>query len=307
MKTLAQKASTVAAVAAAIATTFAISSPSIARAGENTTSAKATAVARQIVQINPSGANAIPASVPIDPSMPIAVHASLPDATINIPSDPSKPTTTTTDGGATIALANLSASKASHVTEGAPGIAVSDGHNGSMIATVITHTGMSNDIVINSLDAPASYSTRITVSRGQSVKSTPDGGYEVVDQKGKVSALVAAPWAEDATGTAVPTHYQFHGDVLTQVVDFHRPGVVFPVTADPFWSYLGNYFACITGVGVPVGAAIAFVMYIGAEALYVLATNKIINYRPGGPAWVSAVVKPYVRVVYNNCRRFIQS
>jgi len=282
-------------------------SPSIAQAGETTTPAEATAVAHRIVHDNPLGANATPDSVPVHPSMPIAIHASLPDATINVPSDPSKPTTTTTDSGVTITLTNLSASRASHVVEGAPGIAVSDTNNGWMIATVITHAGLSNDIIINSPDAPALYSTRITLSREQSIKSTPDGGYEVVDQKGKVSAVIGAPWAEDATGAAVPTHYQFHGDTLTQVVNFHRPGVVLPVTADPFWSYLGNYFACITGVGVPVGAAIAFATYIGAEALYIMATNKIINYRPGGPSWVSALVKPYVRVVYNNCRRFIQS
>jgi len=32
------------------------------------------------------------------------------------------------------------------------------------------------------------------------------------------------------------------------------------VTADPFWSVFGFYVTCITGVGVPIGAAIAFAM-----------------------------------------------
>jgi hypothetical protein len=307
VKALVSKTSIVATVAVAIAMTFTMISPSIAQASDITTPAEATAVAHRIAHDNPLGANATPASVPVDPSIPIAIHASLPDATINVPSDPSKPTTTTTDSGVTISLTNLSASRASHVAEGAPGVAVSDANNGSMIATVITHTGLSNDIVINSPDALTSYSTRITLSRGQSIKSAPGGGYEVVDRKGKVSAIIGAPWAKDAKGAAVPTHYRLRGDVLTQVVNFHRHGTVLPVTADPFWSYLGNYFACILGVGVPVGAAIAFVTYIGAAALYIMATNAIINFRPGGPSWVSAVVRPYVRVVYNNCRRFIQS
>lgn len=305
MKALVSKTGIVATMAVAI--TMTATSPLIAQAGGNTASGEANAVVHQINHDNPIGANATPDSVAVYPSKRIAIHAFLPDATISVPSDPAQPTTTTTDSGVTISLTNLSASSASHVTKGAPGIAVSDAHDGWMIASVITHTGLSNDVVINSPNAPASYSTRISLSRGQSVKSTPHGGYEVVDREGRVSAVIGAPWAEDATGAAVPTHYQLHRDVLTQVINYHQHGVALPVTADPFWSYLGNYFACITGVGVPVGAAIAFVTYIGAEALYILATNKIINYRPGGPAWVSSVVKPYVRVVYNNCRRFIQS
>jgi hypothetical protein len=306
VKTLVSKTSIVATVAA-IAMTFTTISPSIAQASDTTTPAEATAVAHRIAHDNPLGANATPDSVPVHPSIPIAIPASLPDATINVPSDPSKPTTTTTASGVTISLTNLSASRASHVAEGAPGIAVSNANNGSMIATVITHTGLSNDIVINSPNAPTSYSTRITLSRGQSIKSAPGGGYEVVDRKGKVSAIIGVPWAMDAKGAAVPTHYHLHGDVLTQVVNFHRHGAVLPVTADPFWSYLGSYFGCILGVGVPVGVAIAFATYIGAAALYIMATNQIINFRPGGPPWLSAVVKPYVRVVYNNCRRFIKS
>jgi hypothetical protein len=307
VKTVVPKYSMVAAVATAIAMTFTMVGSSTAQTRDTTTPAEATAVAHQIIQVSPLGANAAPDSAPVYSSMPIAIHASIPDATINVPSDPSKPTTTTTASGVTISLINLSASRASHVAEGAPGIAVSDTNNGWMAATVVTHTGLSNDIVINSPEAPTSYDTRITLSRGQFIKSTPGGGYEVVDRKGKVSAVIGAPWAEDATDTAVPTHYELHGDILTQVVDFHRPGIALPVTADPFWSYLGNYFACIIGVGVPAGVAIAFVTYIGAEALYILATNKIINYRPGGPPWLSSLVKPYVRVVYNNCRRFIKS
>lgn len=46
---------------------------------------------------------------------------------------------------------------------------------------------------------------------------------------------VAPAWAFDAAGTAVPTHYEVDGDILTQVVDHTSGSFEYPITADPWW------------------------------------------------------------------------
>jgi hypothetical protein len=46
-----------------------------------------------------------------------------------------------------------------------------------------------------------------------------------------VVATVATPWATDANGAPVPTHYEINGSSIVQIVDHH--GAAYPVTADP--------------------------------------------------------------------------
>jgi len=46
--------------------------------------------------------------------------------------------------------------------------------------------------------------------------------------------VVAPPWAKDAAGENVKTHYQLNGSVLTQTVEHQAPGVAYPVLADPW-------------------------------------------------------------------------
>ena len=49
---------------------------------------------------------------------------------------------------------------------------------------------------------------------------------------------VAAAWARDADGNAVPTSYEVRGKELVQVVR-PTPGTVYPVVADPSWVWIG--------------------------------------------------------------------
>ncbi len=61
-----------------------------------------------------------------------------------------------------------------------------------------------------------------------------DGGFEV-QADGRRIGVVAAPWAVDARGRSLPTHYTLRPDGgLTQVVDTR--GAAFPVVADPKYS-----------------------------------------------------------------------
>ncbi|MBG6192378.1 hypothetical protein IWX64_003350 [Arthrobacter sp. CAN_A212] len=54
---------------------------------------------------------------------------------------------------------------------------------------------------------------------------------------------VSEPWARDATGKDIPTHYQIRGNDLVQVV-MPAADTVYPVVADPQWTWFaGGYGA----------------------------------------------------------------
>lgn len=56
------------------------------------------------------------------------------------------------------------------------------------------------------------------------------------------NVYIAAPWAIDANGAAVATHYEIRGSALVQIVDHNAADVAYPVTADPTYSFgLGIY------------------------------------------------------------------
>ncbi|MDR3070981.1 MAG: hypothetical protein LBU38_08285, partial [Propionibacteriaceae bacterium] len=48
---------------------------------------------------------------------------------------------------------------------------------------------------------------------------------------------IAAPWAVDANGESVDTHYEITGDGITQVIDADS-NTAYPVTADPWWDFI---------------------------------------------------------------------
>ncbi|MGN6610474.1 MAG: hypothetical protein ACTHLJ_01750 [Angustibacter sp.] len=109
--------------------------------------------------------------------------------------------------------------------------------------------------------------------KGHQLEPADDGSLIVVDGR-SVVGTVAAPWARDARGRSLPTHYRLQADgTLRQVVDTR--GATFPVVADPKYS-LGFH-------GVPVW----YVEYYWSD----MWRNKLIVDRYGAPtvAVVSAV------------------
>lgn len=73
------------------------------------------------------------------------------------------------------------------------------------------------------------------------IQLVPDSttGAVVVSNNSKPIAVVTAPWAVDATGKSVPTHFEINGSTLTQVVDHQNSAYSYPIIADPatyyFW------------------------------------------------------------------------
>ncbi len=78
----------------------------------------------------------------------------------------------------------------------------------------------------------------MTVPAGAVLRSTVDGGAEVVGSDGVVVTVVAPPWAVDANGASVLTSYRIEGSTLVQVVAHH--GAAYPVVADPNWNVFWN-------------------------------------------------------------------
>jgi len=58
---------------------------------------------------------------------------------------------------------------------------------------------------------------------------------------GDLAMLVAAPWARDASGRSIPTHYEIVGTSLVQVIE-PASDAVYPLVADPTWQWWSGAF-----------------------------------------------------------------
>src|SRR6218665_133748 len=67
----------------------------------------------------------------------------------------------------------------------------------------------------------------------------------------------ASPWATDANGKSISTHYEIDASTVVQVVDF-TPDTAFPVVADPQWWQV----AISVTVGTAVGTAVAILLKV---------------------------------------------
>jgi hypothetical protein len=63
------------------------------------------------------------------------------------------------------------------------------------------------------------------------------GAIDLYNSNGDPIAFLLPPWALDATGAKVPTHFEVDGNSVLQKVEFRDGGFIFPITADP---YLGS-------------------------------------------------------------------
>jgi len=66
----------------------------------------------------------------------------------------------------------------------------------------------------------------------------PEGG-TVLSFGGELAVMLHEPWAYDSRGTALATEYQIVGNEVRQIVDV--ADAVFPVIADPAWTYTFQY------------------------------------------------------------------
>jgi|GEM_PF-2335279 len=100
--------------------------------------------------------------------------------------------------------------------------------------------GVRQTFIINASDAKAEYEIPYTIPEGGYLKyavddfGNSDGSILVATKNGESSiAAIDRPWAKDANGNDVPTHYEIRDrNVLVQVV-LHSDEYAYPVVADP--------------------------------------------------------------------------
>ncbi|OYD61214.1 hypothetical protein [Rhodococcus sp. OK302] len=73
----------------------------------------------------------------------------------------------------------------------------------------------------------------VTVPPGGHMAVNPDSSVTVFDADGSPVSTVEAPWAYDANGKPIPTHYEVRDGKLVQVVDTTGLNPLYPILADP--------------------------------------------------------------------------
>jgi hypothetical protein len=147
------------------------------------------------------------------------------------------------------------------------------------ISAEATATGARELITIAGATAPKTYDFQMTLPVDTDLVANNAGGYNVVQGTHGASlnlGSIPAPWAKDAAGKPVPTHYNVVGQTLVQTVDFSAT-TSFPVVADPSyiveWNcgyvtctiYLGKYLTATIRNHIATGAGAAAVIGIACN------------------------------------------
>ncbi len=130
-----------------------------------------------------------------------------------------------------------------------PGVGAATSHNpttrvfearrrGATVAAQSLQDGLRALVVLDSPSAPERFAFEVGGDVA-ALELTDDGGVVALDDRGAVIATSPRPWARDAAGASVPTHYEVDGTTLTQVVEHRHGSWAYRIVADPsFWSVL---------------------------------------------------------------------
>lgn len=141
------------------------------------------------------------------------------------------------DGGLSISLPT-EASSADGVAANNGTVVYAAGPNGVATAVQASTNAVQVHTVIGGSDSPTQFTYPIS---GAIPVMRTDGGVDLqssasTPERQIAIGQVAAPWAVDAAGKAVATHYQVRGNSIVQIVDVTST-TKFPVVADPSISY----------------------------------------------------------------------
>ena len=105
--------------------------------------------------------------------------------------------------------------------------------------------------------------SELTPEQEALVASIPEPELTTVTQEQQV-AEIGAPWAVDANGDVLETHYELTADGIRQVIETDE-NTAFPVTADPWWSWLAGAAQAVFSATNPIGISnFAFAVKLGA-------------------------------------------
>lgn len=152
---------------------------------------------------------------------------------------------------------------------GNDGKVVYEGVDNVATSVIPVQSGVQVVTTIANREAPTVYAYKMSLPEGVQLSILADGGVEISSSTGDLLSYVAAPWAYDADGKPVPTHYEINGDTLTQVVDHTSGNVAYPVVSDPFW-FTPFVLRCLTGLGLN-GPTIANIIAAGTPMAIIAA------------------------------------
>lgn len=155
---------------------------------------------------------------------------------VDVPTDPEEPITVKDDpqaGSGGLQIGVPFADTADDAVTPRPGVRFFDNNNGSSTVPV-THDDASVQLltVIGNASAPTRYDYQLHVPPGATA-TLDHGGVFITEANGDLAGMIAPAWAKDAQGAAVPTHSEFIGDTLTQIVE-HSSAFAYPIVADPY-------------------------------------------------------------------------
>jgi hypothetical protein len=217
-----------------------------------------------------------------------AVIAKVGGGAVDVPKDPSNDVMVTTPSGQRIGIGIPNGDTARDARTTASGTtAYTDPASNSATAVQATTDGVRQLFTLNNADAPTDFTVPLTSPDGAVLNEDGAGGYDLNSSPnayGVATTIVHidAPWAKDATGKSLATSYSIKGTTLTQHIA--TTGAVFPVVADPLFTYGWGAYFNLTGSQVFTLGSALMVVYGGAS---IVACNGLKNV----PAWVGATVR----------------
>lgn len=205
------------------------------------------------------GAALTPANAQEDPATESAqsLEAVAPEIVRNtVPVESSKDDTVVSSTGDSTVVLNKSAATPVDFSAGGANLSISlplpaatiEGESGGVVSytevddtkTLVSHQENSALViatVLGSGDSPTEFSYTY---EGVNLQLTSGGDVLGYTPEGDLAVTVALPWAIDARGQDVPTHYVVSGSTLTQVVEHRGAGFAYPIVADPS-NFGGNW------------------------------------------------------------------
>lgn len=124
----------------------------------------------------------------------------------------------------------------------ASGVVAYDNKNASVTVPIAKTDGsLQVTTILANPEAPTSYDYQFSLPKGARIMAAGEG--LVLMDGTRFLGAISVPWAKDANGRDVPTHYEVNGNTVTQVVEHKTQKFAYPIVADP-WLGL-NLFSSI--------------------------------------------------------------
>lgn len=240
------------ATTAVLATTILVATPGAASANTDDT-VTAGEVGSALAHIDSLNGSLVAEPAPSTTDADSAAVVKSDDLTVDVSRNPEEGVAITTDGTpVTVTIPDAdSAAEAKRLPDGS----VAYAGEGSATAVIPSAAGVQMLTTIANEDSDTRYRYKVDVPDGGKIKLA-DEGAVVLDAEGVIVLAVGTPWAKDASGTQVPSHFETDGSTLTQVVDHRSGSYNYPVVADPWW--LAAIMTAITWCAVGAAQSIVW-------------------------------------------------